>query len=259
MTRSSFPSRLHLVGISVCDASCVACIHSRDALCALRMEVEVKTSFIVFEGVDGAGTTTQSRMLADRLRQHQRPTNLTREPSDGPIGVLLRQMLSRRVVLPDGRSTTRQTLALMFAADRLDHIAAEIDPALEQGTTVISDRYYHSSLAYQGDPVRQDDGTQAVDYSWIHQLNSRARVPDLTFFLRVDVETSLARLSTRAQRDIYETREEIERLVLRYDEVISLMRAEGQRIVSLDGTKPILELHEEIWSLVSHWFDTVKD
>ncbi len=212
--------------------------------------------FIVLEGIDGAGTTTQTELLLQRFKDSGQPAIKTREPTDGPIGVMIRQMLSMRIALPSAtpggpsRPMTRETLALMFAADRLDHVAATIDPALEHGTHVISDRYMHSSLAYQGD-IEEGEGTR-TDYSWIESVNSRARVADITFFLELDVDTSLQRIASRgAARDIYETQEKLERLVQRYQEVMELVEARGDRVVRLDARASIQALHDQIWEVVS--------
>src|SRR5688572_15881873 len=112
----------------------------------------VEGSFIVLEGVDGAGTTTHTKILTETLRKRGLPVHPTREPSDGPIGVLLRQMLTGRVVVPGlhgPRPPSWTTMALLFAADRVDHVEAEILPNLMDGVSVISDRYVHSSVAYQ--------------------------------------------------------------------------------------------------------------
>src|SRR5512139_742195 len=108
--------------------------------------------FIAIEGIDGAGTTTQAKLLFDGLRARGLPVHLTREPSDGPIGVLIRQILTGRVVVPGlqgPRAPDWATMALLFAADRLDHVEAEIAPNLADGVTVVSDRYDYSSVAYQ--------------------------------------------------------------------------------------------------------------
>jgi dTMP kinase len=128
----------------------------------------------------------------------------------------------------------------------MDHIAARIEPALERGQWVVSDRYVPSSLAYQGD-VEEGDRT---DYSWVQQLNARARQPDMTIFLEIDVETSLARIGGRAARDIYETREKIERLVKRYDEVIGLLEAAGQPVRRLDARLPLDIVEAQIAEIV---------
>jgi dTMP kinase len=153
--------------------------------------------FIVLEGIDGAGTTTQTARLADALRARGMRVRTTREPSDGPIGVLIRQVLTGRLVLPGATPSPLgwETLAALFAADRLDHVAAEISPTLGEGTVVISDRYDASSVAYQG-VTAGDDAVLA----WILALNARARRPDLTVVLDVSPEVALARRTARAGR-----------------------------------------------------------
>src|SRR5580700_7954803 len=105
--------------------------------------------FVVLEGIDGSGTTTHVARLADRLRARKQTVRTTREPSDGPIGTLVRQVLTGRIVVPGGRAPNWTTMALLFAADRMDHIEAEIDPWLASGGVILSDRYDASSLAYQ--------------------------------------------------------------------------------------------------------------
>ena len=89
--------------------------------------------FVVIEGIDGAGTTTQVGRLVDRLRKKNIQARGTREPSDGPVGTLIRQVLAGRVVVPGGRAPGWGTMALLFAADRVDHVEAEIEPALAVG------------------------------------------------------------------------------------------------------------------------------
>lgn len=188
--------------------------------------------FIVIEGLDGAGTTTQTRLLARWFGDRGHLSTTTAEPSTGPLGRLARDMLAKRITSYDGAAVDRETLALVFAADRVHHGHNEIAPALASGRVVISDRYYHSSYVYQGDI----DGDERFDIEWVRALNSRALEPDLTFFLEVPVETSLARLGDRGHRDIYETREKLERLARRYAQVVETLVAEGERIVTIDGT-----------------------
>ncbi|TXD32002.1 dTMP kinase [Lujinxingia vulgaris] len=206
--------------------------------------------FVVIEGLDGAGTTTQSEALAERLRREGWGVSTSCEPSEGPIGTLIRQMLTGRVVVPDeagGRPVGRETLALLFAADRLDHIESQVEPALAAGCVAISDRYYHSSLVYQGDI----DGEERVDYGWVRELNSRARVPDVTIFLEASVEVCMSRLTGRGgQRELYETREKLGRLERRYDEVMTMLADEGQPIVRLDASQEREALAEAIWDVV---------
>jgi dTMP kinase len=210
---------------------------------------------IVLEGIDGAGTTTQTQRLIARLKAEGIDARPTREPTDGPIGVMIRQMLAMRIVRhgEDGGSLpmTRETLALLFAADRLDHVASIIEPALARGQWVISDRYFPSSLVYQGDVERGEGGVESLDYAWVQGLNARARRAELTIFLEIDLETSLARIAGRgASRDIYETREKLERLVRRYEEVIALLEAAGEPVCRIDARAPLDVVEAEIWAAV---------
>src|SRR5205814_8143040 len=96
--------------------------------------------FVVLEGIDGAGTTTHVARLAERLREAHVPVRATHEPSIGPIGTLARLVLTGRVVVPGGRPPGWATMALLFAADRMDHVESEIEPFLAQGGIVVSDR-----------------------------------------------------------------------------------------------------------------------
>src|ERR1700722_11897047 len=124
--------------------------------------------FVVLEGIDGAGTTTHVARLAERLRTMGVAVRATREPSDGPVGTLVRQVLTGRLVVPGGRAPGWATMALLFAADRMDHVESEIDPFISEGGIVVSDRYDASSLAYQSVSSGMGAG-QAVE--WIRSLN----------------------------------------------------------------------------------------
>ncbi len=164
--------------------------------------------FIVLEGIDGAGTTTQTKRLARSLAARGLPVHTTREPSDGPIGVLVRQMLTGRVVVP-GLSGPRppgwKTMALLFAADRADHVEAEIEPNLRDGVTVLSDRYYHSSIAYQSATSPEGAPQREQAALWVRELNRWARKPDLTIVLDVSPEVAARRRSSRGgSTELYE-------------------------------------------------------
>lgn len=160
--------------------------------------------FIALEGVDGAGTTTHTKLLARALRDRGLPIHTTREPSDGPIGTMLRQILSGRVVVPGitgARPSSWNTMALLFAADRLDHIEAEVAPNLMDGVTVITDRYDHSSIAYQS---ITGGGTDDV-LNWVKEINRHARRPDLTIVLDVPAAVTAKRRAERMQgREMYD-------------------------------------------------------
>src|SRR5580704_3077298 len=138
--------------------------------------------FVVLEGIDGSGTTTHVARLADRLRARKELVRTTREPSDGPVGTLVRQVLTGRVVVPGGLAPGWATMALLFAADRMDHVESEIAPFIDQGGVVVSDRYDASSLAYQS-VSSGAESREAVE--WIRSINRYVLRPDLTIVLDV--------------------------------------------------------------------------
>jgi dTMP kinase len=140
--------------------------------------------FIVLEGLDGAGTTTQGALLAARLIEHDVPVELTREPTDGTIGRIARAFTDGDLHLEP------ETVALTFAADRIEH-TVEIRALLDAGTWVVSDRYVASSLAYQT--------SQGLPFEWVRTLNSRAMEPDATVFVDTSVAVCVARLEARGE------------------------------------------------------------
>lgn len=153
--------------------------------------------FIVLEGIDGAGTTTQCERLARAFGLHA-----TREPSERPIGRLLRSLLTQAAHTVDERA-----MGLLFAADRLDHLHGEIVPALAQGS-VISDRYLLSSLVYQ---------SQQLDRAFVVEINRFARPADLTILLDVEVEVAETRRNRRGgAQERYDQRALQERLAAAY-------------------------------------------
>lgn len=188
------------------------------------------SKLIVLEGIDGAGTTTQARRLADALEARGHKAHVTREPSDGPIGKLIRAMLVGEHAIP-GAAIDQQTFSLLFAADRMDHVQREVNPALAAGTFVISDRWYHSSLAYQG---------TGAERAWIAQLNGRARQPDVTVFLRVRASTAAERRAAAGRtQELFETTEMQEAVATGYDEVMHKLAFGGEKIVVVNGEQPI--------------------
>lgn len=148
--------------------------------------------FVVLEGIDGSGTTTQVKLVSESLSRRNYSVHCTREPSDGPIGRLIRCVLSGQIELDRGDDT----MALLFAADRMDHLKREVQPALDRGLIVLCDRYYYSSMAYQSSDERSEMFTRTV--------NGKARPPDLTIVLEVGLEEAQRRLNSRARKDYTE-------------------------------------------------------
>jgi len=196
---------------------------------------------IVLEGLDGAGTTTQAKRLVEHLIARGGKAHLTREPSDGPIGVLIRQMLTGGHAIP-GQAIAQSTFGLLFAADRLDHLQREVEPHLAAGATVVSDRYYHSSLAYQG---------TGADRDWITLLNARARKPDLTLFLQVRPEVAAARrVAAGRVQELFEDLRMQEEVAAGYKATLSELAAQGERIETIDGEASADEVFARIVALV---------
>lgn len=200
--------------------------------------------FIVLEGVDGAGTTTHTKLLADALRGRGLPITTTREPSDGPIGALIRQILTGRVVVPGisgARPSSWSTMAALFAADRLDHLEATIHPNLMDGVTVISDRYDHSSVAYQSVTA----GGEPETVAWVRELNRHARRPDLTIVLDVSPDEAARRRKERAAgREIYDATELQQQLAEFYRDIER--HFPGDRIVHVAAEGSVDEVHAEV-------------
>ena len=202
-----------------------------------------RAPFIVIEGTDGSGTTTQAERLEKRLRDEGREVYLTREPTAGPAGAMIRLALSGRLVhqkrAPELEPFQPHTMALLFAADRMDHLHTDIIPKLNIGLTVISDRYYLSSYAFQG---------LDVDIDWLQKINSHCLRPDLTIFLNVDSSICYKRMQRRRWHvELFEEQAKIEEVRQNYLRVIQQLIWQGENIVIIDGNQPISLIHQQIF------------
>jgi len=192
---------------------------------------------IVIEGLDGAGTTTQVRRLVEHLNSRGQRAHGTREPSDGPVGKLIREMLTGGHAIA-GQAISQSTFGLLFAADRLDHLQREVEPKLLAGTWVVSDRWYHSSLAYQG---------TGADRDWITMLNARARRPDITVFLRVRPEVAAQRrMAAGRTQELFEDLEMQREVDAGYRATIDELTAQGEKIITIDGEQSEDDVFVEI-------------
>jgi dTMP kinase len=209
--------------------------------------------FIVIEGIDGAGTTTHVAKLADRLRLARVAVRVTREPSDGPIGTLARQVLTGRIVAPSGKAPGWMTMALLFAADRMDHVDAEIEPFVASGGVVISDRYDASSLGYQS-VMSGTGGHEAIE--WIRLLNRHAPRPDLTIVLDLGAEVAESRRSARGDAvQLYEQNEVQRALVAFYRDLDRHLP--NDRVVHVDAVGSVDEVHSRVSAAYDDAFDGV--
>ncbi len=195
---------------------------------------------VALEGGDGAGKSTQARLLAQWLRDEEgHDVLLTREPGATPLGLRLRELL-----LSGEHDVGPRTEALLFAADRADHVATQIRPAMERGEVVVTDRYMDSSIAYQGGG-RDLDGD---DIAHLSRWATDGLVPDLTVLLDVPSEFARVRRSNDAARSGEDRLEALsaefhERVRARF---LELARAEPQRYLVVDATLPRDEIHEQI-------------
>jgi dTMP kinase len=206
---------------------------------------------IVIEGIDGSGSTTQVHRLFDHLVANGHSAFVTREPSDGPAGMLIRLALSNRLLGPNyefhdsnevlddsGTALDNYTLALLFAADRADHIASQVRPNLVRNRHVLSDRYILSTLAYQGLNCSLD---------WLLEINRHALRPDLTFFLDVDPEVAHSRMrKTRWRKDLFETTGQQRLIRNRYLELIGLNLPLVGPVVVVDAARPASQVYKDL-------------
>lgn len=185
-------------------------------------------AFVVLEGIDGSGTTTQLQALNQRLAASGHSIMCTQEPSRGPLGALARAELSASSLSPD-------TLALLFAADRIDHVHREITPALEKGQVVLCDRYVVSSWVYQG---------LECPAEWIRAINSRAPWPDASILLDVSVDEAMRRIEARGlEKDRYETATALRQVRASYRRVFE---TETQNTAIVDGTGSVVDVTQRI-------------
>jgi dTMP kinase len=179
--------------------------------------MDTKGYFVVVEGLDGSGKTTQARLLVSSLKKFC-PALYSAEPSRGAIGRFIRN----RILYGDARPAT-SVEALLFAADRLEHVEKAVKPALARGILVVSDRYLYSSLAYQG--------SSGLSLEWIQLINSFAVKPDLGVFIDVEPETVLKRLRRKKSvMENLETQQKVREIYLKFVEAGALVRIDGEKV-----------------------------
>ncbi|MCL1786975.1 MAG: dTMP kinase [Defluviitaleaceae bacterium] len=195
--------------------------------------------FIVFEGLDRCGKTTQISLLSERLKKEGIPHFTTREPSDNPIGRLIRSAVHGECEF------TNETLALLFAADRHQHAAREIIPALTRGEHVICDRYYYSNMAYQS--------FDAESLELVVKHNDEVMAlcrPDITFFVNVSPAECMKRINNRnnGTSTYYETLYELELIYDRYMAAIDRMKTTDNIVFVGSDTATPEEVVEQMWT-----------
>lgn len=189
--------------------------------------------FIAFEGLDGSGSSTQSRLLAERLEKNGIPSLLTKEPtSDSPIGKMIRDILQHKW------QASPEALQLLFSADRAEHLKYKIEPALQNNRVVITDRYLFSTLAYGG---------MEVDPDWLRELNKPFRLPDITFLFKLAPEECIKRIAGRGSDfELFEKQEKLTKIWDNYEKIAE----EFPNIIVIDATKTIETIAQQIWTEV---------
>jgi dTMP kinase len=197
--------------------------------------VNKKGAFICIEGLDGCGKTTQAKLLAKKLEKSHNAVYTT-EPSRGKIGTYI-----RKSYLYGEKRLSSVLEALLFAADRIEHVETEVLPALKQGKLVISDRYVYSSLAYQG--------AAGLSLEWIEKVNEHALKPDLAVFIDVDPKIVMRRL--KPKRSVMENMETLQKV----RDVYLKFVAKGE-LVRLDGNRAKDEVAEVLSAVVLKFLET---
>ncbi len=193
-----------------------------------------KGIFICIEGLDGCGKTTQAKLLARKLRKRHNAV-YTAEPSRGKIGTLI-----RRNYLYGEKRLSIVLEALLFAADRIEHLENVILPALEAGQLVISDRYVYSSLAYQG--------AAGLSLDWIEKINENALQPDVAFFIDVNPETVMSRL--KPKKSVMENlanQKKVRKIYLKF--------VENGRLTRINGNKSENEVAKEVYDVAKQFLN----
>ena len=185
--------------------------------------------FVVFEGLDGAGTTTQLKRLEKTLARTDIPHWLTYEPSSLPSGRLVRRILKGEL------EARPETLARLFSADRHEHLYGKggIVERLGQGELVVSDRYIFSSLSYQG---------VSCGPELPRLLNAAFPLPELLIFFDLPASLAMERVETRAEREIFETRTIQEKVRGAYNEALAEFSESGMRLLRIDASKSVDEV-----------------
>jgi dTMP kinase len=199
--------------------------------------VSKKGVFICIEGLDGCGKTTQAKLLAKKLRKSHNAL-YTAEPSHGKIGTYI-----RKSYLYGEKRLSIVLEALLFAADRIEHVENEVIPALKEGRLVISDRYVYSSLAYQG--------AAGLNLDWIEKVNEHALKPDFAVFIDVNPEAVMNRL--KPKKSVMEnlgTQEKVREIYLMFVEEGSLTR--------INGDKSKNEVAKEVYAVVTKFLNAAR-
>lgn len=202
-------------------------------------------NFIAFEGIDGSGKSTQIQLLAERLKGIGISPYVTMEPTDSPIGSLIHQIMTGRI------KTDNKVIAALFVADRLDHLLNDVNgiaKKIEEGTTVITDRYYFSSYAYHSVDMPMD---------WVIQANAQSSQilkPIVNVFIDVEPDVAVARIAqNRFQQELFEKKSRLIKVRQKYIEAFEKLKA-SENVIIIDGNRTQNEIADEIWDRLQQYF-----
>jgi len=189
-----------------------------------------KSAFICIEGLDGSGKTTHTYKLVRNLRKHGFDAVYTTEPSRGELGTFI-----RRTILEGKKRVPKVVEAVLFAADRIEHLEKDVKPALDKGKIVVSDRCVYSSLAYQG--------SAGLELDWIEQINSSAFLPDLTVYIDVPPEIVLKRIRRKKSvMEHLEIQKQVQKVYKKY--------VNDGKLVAVNGNASKSKVEHDILRLV---------
>ncbi len=195
--------------------------------------------FIVLEGPDGAGKSTQTGMLVDYLTDKGANILETKEPTEHSCGEAVYEAIEDDL--------SPEAVSMQFAADRLQHLERDVEPALKEGRVVVSDRYAYSSMAYQ--PALQHQKRE-ISRQRVEKLNKDIILPDLAVLIDVDPETGLERISVRGEKTDYEELEMQRKVRQNYHGM-----KDREEVVAVDGSKALGEVHSQITETVEDFLD----
>lgn len=203
-----------------------------------------KGSFIAFEGIDGSGKSTQIRRLHERMRSAGIPCCTTMEPTTSPIGSLIHQIMTGRI------KTDNKVIAALFVADRLDHLLNDVDGILHQtnaGVTVLTDRYYFSSYAYQSVDIPMEQVISA------NAQSSAILRPTLNIFIDISPDTAMERIQkNRSHRELFEKKSRLVQVREKYFEAFDKLK-DVEKIIVIDGNRDEQAVADDIWDVVKDY------
>ncbi len=198
--------------------------------------------FIAFEGIDGSGKSTQIRLLREKMKAEGMGCYTTMEPTDSPIGSLIHQIMTGRV------KTDNRAIAALFAADRLDHLLNDVNGIvhkIDEGVTVLTDRYYFSSYAYHSVDMPMD---------WVIKANEQSSLilkPTVNIFIDISPDVALARIAeNRFERELYEEKSRLLQVREKYLEAFERLKDE-ECVLTVDGNRTEQEIADEIWEKIT--------